>query len=468
MSFVSVEFAILFVIVLSLLIGVKSTLGRKIILLFASCAFYAYWDWRFLGLLAFITVSVYYLSHFLYTSKSERARKAHLIIGIVINLGILGFFKYFNFFIDTLNLAFIPLGWNLAGLNIILPIGISFYTFETLSYILDVYRGVITPAKSLLDYAVFITFFPRLISGPIIRAKNFLPQLERGIQITFPNFMQGAQMFLQGMIKKLLVADTLTLMVDKVYTTPDVFSSSTIWLVVLAYSIQVYCDFSGYIDMARGVSKIMGFDLPVNFNLPFTAQYPTEFWRRWNISLSSWFRDYLFIHLELKRRKVKHLRMQTNVMIVFLLTGLWHGASWNFVLWGGLHGLYLIIERWITRGRPLKNTWESPVSWVRAFLIYLLVAVTMVPFRATSLPIMTTVFSKLLFITPGGVNWYYQPAVFLTPLIIIGGWLYRTFEKKISLPAVSYPVQFAIMGLEAIVIFFFAPLNISPFIYFQF
>jgi alginate O-acetyltransferase complex protein AlgI len=369
-----------------------------------------------------------------------------------------------------LNFVLIPVGRKLSELAIILPIGISFYTFGILSYVIDVYRGHITPAKSLLNFTILITFFPRLISGPITRAKQFLPQIEHGMEINFPNLMEGIHIFLQGLIKKAVIADTLGLMVDEIYTSPSIYSTETVWLGVLAYSVQVFCDFSGYIDMARGISKVLGFDLPINFNFPFTAQTPSEFWRRWNISLTDWFRDYIFIPLEMKRRKVKYFRMESNMMFVFLLTGLWHGASWNFVLWGGLHGLYLILERWITKRqrRPKNNMWKTPSSWLRACLMYILVSVTMVLFRSPTIIISKIILEKLIIYNSGGIDWFYQPALIFVPIIVVGGWIYRLFLDKVNLSALSYPVQFSVMALTILAIYFFAAMRISPFIYFRF
>jgi alginate O-acetyltransferase complex protein AlgI len=468
MSFVSFEFIILFILTFILLVIIKSPTGKKLILLVASCVFYAAWDWRFLGLLALITIVIYLLTQSMVNSNEKRSRKLKLIVNIVFSLCVLFFFKYFNFLIDNVNSVLTLFGWKISSLNIILMLGISFFTFGNLSYVIDIYRGLTTPAKSFLDFAVFVTFFPRLISGPIVRANQFIPQLERGIEINFPNFMIGLQKFIQGLIKKLVVADSLSLFVDQIYNQPASFSSATVWLCVLAYSVQVYFDFSGYIDMAIGVSKILGFDLPANFDFPFTAQSVTEFWRRWNISLSNWFRDYVFIRLEFKRRRVKHFRIQTDLMITFLLVGLWHGANWNFVFWGGLHGMFLIVEHWITKGRHIPTIWKSSRSWLRAFVTYMLVTIAMVFFRSPGIAITQLVLSKLLFLSPTGINWFYQSAVIFVPLVILGGWIYRSVEGKFHLPTLSYPVQFSLMALEVLFIYFFASLNISPFIYFQF
>jgi alginate O-acetyltransferase complex protein AlgI len=467
MSFVSIEFLVLLLVLLGLLAIFKKPMIRKIILLSASCVFYAWWDWRFLGILVTVTVADYYISQFLVNTTDAKKRKMLLWFSIVLNLGFLGFFKYFNFFIDTLNVFTGMLGWRVGTLNIILPIGISFYTFETLSYVIDVYSGVAKPANSLLDYAIFITFFPRLVAGPIMRAKEFLPQLDRGIQLDLNNLFDGAQLFLRGMLKKLVVADNLAVMVDYIYKSPSVLSSSTIWLGVCAYSVQILYDFWGYTDMARGVGRMLGIELPLNFNLPYTSQSITEFWTRWHISLSSWFRDYVFFPLE--RRRLKWLGQPGNLFIVFLLSGLWHGAGWNFIIWGGLHGFYLAMERVLPWARPVQNPWTSYKAWIRSFVVFILITITWVPFRSPDWQTALVIFEKLLFVgMQFNIHWYYGWAVFAVPLVVVGGWLFRRFEWSWPIFPIQKSYTLAFMLFEILIIFFFSPVNISPFIYFQF
>lgn len=467
MSFVSIEFAVLITVVLSLLAFIKLPVARKLILLCASCVFYAWWDWRFLGLLVTVTVLDYYVTRFLVMTNSEKKRKFLLWLSILVNLGFLGFFKYFNFFIDTLNVFTQTWGWRAGTLNIILPIGISFYTFETLSYVIDVYRGVTQPAKSLLDYAIFISFFPRLVAGPIMRAKQFLPQLERGIQLNLNNLVEGAQYFLRGMIKKMVIADNVALMVDQIYASPSVFSAPTIWLGVAAYSVQILYDFWGYTDMAIGIGKMLGIELPLNFNLPYTSQSITEFWNRWHISLSTWLRDYLYISLGGNRKG--RFRTYINMMITMLLGGLWHGASWNFVLWGGLHGVYLSTERLILGSKPTQHPWTSPLAWMRSFFVFCLVTLTWVPFRSPNWQTTILIFKKLLFVgMQYNIEWYYVWALIVVPLIVVGGWLARRFEWKWPIFPIQKSYAPAFMLFEILIVFFFSPLNTSPFIYFQF
>ena len=467
MSFVSIEFAVLLATVLTLLFIFKGPSPRKYILLTASCVFYAWWDWRFLGLLAFVTVLDYYISQLLVHTDDQQRRKHLLWISIVANLGFLGFFKYFNFFIDSLNAAVQPFGWHLGTLSIVLPIGISFYTFETLSYVIDVYHGVAKPAHSLVDYAIFISFFPRLVAGPIMRATQFLPQLERGLILSIPNLVEGAQWFLRGLLKKMVIADNVAVMVDQIYAAPSVFSSGTVWLAVGAYSVQILFDFSGYTDMARGIGKMVGIELPPNFNLPYTAQSLTEFWNRWHISLYTWLRDYLYISLGGNRKG--RVRTYINLMLTMLLGGLWHGASWNFVVWGGLHGLGLALERLVYGKRPPQHDWKSPLAWIFSLFTALVVTLLWVPFRSPNWETTRIIFQKLFFVRMEyNIQWYYMWPIFAIPLIFIGGMLTRRFEWKWPILAMEKVYTPAVMLLQTLLVFYLAPVNASPFIYFQF
>ena len=465
MSFISLEFAILLVSVVLLVILIRNAFARKVILLVASCAFYAAWDWRFLGLLIFVTVMDYYISVWLVRSQNPRTRKAMLVASVTVNLLILGFFKYFNFFTGSFNALMGSFGLHLPELNIILPIGISFYTFETLSYVVDVYRGHTHPARSLLDYAVFVTFFPRLVAGPIMRASHFLPQLDRGIQFSRENFLRGAQFFGQGLIKKIVVADTIGMMTGQVYSTPWIFSSETIWIGVLAFGIQVYFDFSGYSDMATGVARLFGFELPVNFNLPFTSRNLAEFWQRWHISLSSWLRDYLYISLGGNRKgKVRKL---INMFLTMLLGGLWHGASWNFVLWGGAHGVALAADNAMER-QDLSAEWRFSRDWWKGLLIFAWIGIACVLFASPDMSIAYEVTKKLLFINAAGVDWFFFPAIFYMVVVLAGGFYLRA--KKIDLSKIDLrePYVLPLVAAQYLFAFLFAAGGTSPFIYFQF
>jgi alginate O-acetyltransferase complex protein AlgI len=465
-SFVSVEFFLLLVITLSVLVLVPSGVGRKVVVLLTSCVFYAFWDWRFLGLLAAVTVIDFYISQELVAAKSARKRKLLLVASVATNLGLLAVFKYLGFFLDSLNALLLPLGMQLGVIRLILPIGISFYTFETLSYVIDVYRRQTQPARSLLDYAVFVTFFPRLVAGPIMRASTFLPQLAPGIQLSIDNLGLGLQLFLRGMVKKLVVADTMAIFVDQVYASPTLFSSSTVWLAAAAYSIQILCDFSGYTDMALGIGQALGIQLPENFNLPYTSQSIREFWQRWHISLSTWLRDYLYISLGGSRRSA--VRTNVNLMVTMLLGGLWHGASWNFVLWGGLNGLYLVVERIFRKHARDSGEWVGPLSWLRAGLVFVVVTITWVPFRSPSYQVTIDVFKKLSFIGDRGIVWLYQPALLAVFGCLIGGFVLRTLQLRLEVFPLRRGYTFAVILAMALLVFYLSPLRSSPFIYFQF
>ena len=465
MNFVSIEFVLLFVTVLILLSLLRNSIAHKVIILLASCVFYAYWDWRFLGLLVIVTVMDYYISVKIHSLSDHHARRNWLILSIVVNLVILGYFKYFNFFIDTFNILFDPFDWNLRGFDIILPVGISFYIFETISYVVDVYKGSAQPARSLLDYAVFVTFFPRLVAGPIMRASQFLPQLYRGLQFSRDNFLAGAQLFAQGLIKKIVVADAVAYLVDAVYDNPDMFSSSTIYLAIFAYSIQIYFDFSGYSDMACGVAKMLGFDLAVNFDFPYISQSITEFWRRWHISLSSWLRDYLYISLGGNR--AGEVRTYVNLMLTMLIGGLWHGASWNFVFWGGLHGAYLVLEKLFGKNTQVAQRHDL-YSWLKSLSVFFVVSITWIFFRSPSLDVTRVIFNKIMFIDPSGVNWWYTPAILFSIVVVFGGLIVNTFKISFEKIPVGKPFSMAFLVFEYVFILLFFTKNISPFIYFQF
>ncbi len=465
MSFVSFEFLFLFLAVYFSLALFKNQLIRKLIILIASGLFYAFWDWHFLLLLIFISVVDYSISQLLQISQNELHRKILLSISIILNLGILGYFKYYNFFIDNLNDIGIA-GFHLETFKIILPIGISFFIFETISYIFDIYRRDAKPADTLLDYLIFISFFPRLVAGPIMRASHFLPQLKKGVTLNVANLYAGAQLFAQGLIKKIIIADRLAIGVDIIFKNPERFDFLSIWLIVFAYSIQIYFDFSGYSDMALGIARIIGFELPVNFNLPYVAQSLTEFWQRWHISLSTWLRDYLYIPLGGNRKGI--IRTNLNLFITMLLGGLWHGASWNFVIWGGLHGFYLLFERLFEKNNFIGDIQKNTPFWLRSFLVYCIVSITWVFFRSSSNEITIEILSKMFLLIGGGVQWFYLPALVFVPVIFVGGLLLSSGKYKLPNLTLDKPYAIPLLLMEFFWVYLFAPVNVNPFIYFQF
>jgi alginate O-acetyltransferase complex protein AlgI len=462
MNFVSKEFAVLFCSLLLLLSMLRSDTARRLLLLAVSCVFYGWADWRFLGLLATITVVDYRIAKALAGMESQLWRKRLLLISVATNLGFLFAFKYFGFFVKTLSRLGLPVG----TVEIALPIGISFYTFETLSYVIDVYRRTTLPARSLLDYAVFITFFPRLVAGPIMRAQQFLPQLQRGIVLTRENAVAGLQLIAVGALKKLVIADSAAIFVDGVYRGPEYLSPITVWAAVFTYSIQIFCDFSGYTDMATGMARILGITLPPNFRLPYTAQSLTEFWQRWHISLSTWLRDYLYIPLGGSRETAA--RTYRNLMLTMLLGGLWHGANWTFVIWGGLHGFLLAIERKFIGGRPEPAPWTSVAAWFRATACFVVVSLTWTFFRSPGLRVTVAVWKKLLLVDSVGTFWVFWPAPLLAAAVFVGGLLMRRFSVTVRHLSAQDPLLPVFLVFALLCILLFHPLGASPFIYFRF
>jgi len=389
MIFNSVAFLIFFVIVFSIywLIPSKKIKWQNLLLLVASYVFYGWWDWRFLSLIAFSTLLDYVVG--LQIQKSTSKKKMFLTISLISNLGLLCVFKYFNFFIDSwVNL------WSLFGydmsvstLNIILPVGISFYTFQTMSYSIDIYRGELKPSKNFIEFATFVSFFPQLVAGPIERASNLLPQLAQERKMSLTRFKEGVFQILIGFFRKVVVADAIGAMIDGIYNSPDIHNSSSLVMALVLYSFQIYFDFSGYSDIAIGTAKILGFDFKRNFNLPYFSVSITEFWRKWHISLSTWLRDYLYIPLGGNK---KGIRIQyRNLFITMLLGGLWHGSSWNFVIWGAIHGILLSLEKRFQL-IPKKYT------LLKNIFIFSLVSLVWVFFRALSFDDSILIFTKLV------------------------------------------------------------------------
>ncbi|MFG0263068.1 MAG: MBOAT family O-acyltransferase, partial [Novipirellula sp. JB048] len=343
MLFTQPEFLIFFLGVLAAVWMTRRVRLRNAILLAASYYFYAYWDVRFCLLLAFSTLMDFGIARAMGSNDNAVFRRRLLTLSVVVNRGVLGFFKYFNFFIDSATPIIESLGGSASTLNLILPVGISFYTFQTLSYTIDVYRRVLRPSSSLLEFALYVAFFPQLVAGPIVRARELLPQLASPSRWSHRRFYGGFQQALRGAVKKVLMADRLGEMVDVVFANPDYYSSTTLWLAVFAYGGQIYLDFSGYTDMAIGSAKMLGYRFPKNFRHPYLATSMAEFWHRWHMTLSRWLRDYLYIPLGGSRRS--NLVTYRNLMLTMTLGGLWHGAAWTFVLWGVLHGAALGAER---------------------------------------------------------------------------------------------------------------------------
>lgn len=364
MLFTTIDFIIFFIIVLSAVVIVKKRKFQHIFLLIMSYFFFYYTSNYLIILLIYSTFVDYFIGKLIWKSNNKRHKKTLLLLSLIANLGLLGFFKYADFAILQFNIIGNQLSLNstIPLLNLVLPIGISFYTFQTISYTVDIYRGKLKPSQSFKEFALFVAFFPQLVAGPIVRASEFLPQLREKIQnnathyrirqiiIENSNLKLGVTLIVIGLFKKMFFADNISPLVNEIFSNPFGLESFTIILGTIAFGLQIYGDFSGYSDIAIGAALILGFKLPINFNLPYFAISPSDFWKRWHISLSSWLRDYLYIPLGGNKRG--KITTYINLMIVMVLGGLWHGASWNFVVWGMLHGLYLIIHKILVNKFP--------------------------------------------------------------------------------------------------------------------
>ncbi len=347
----------------------KSYKNQNILLLLASYVFYGWWDWRFLSLIIFSSFVDYFIGLKIDANTENRIRKRWLIVSLCSNLGLLAVFKYFNFFTESFAEAMSMLGWqvNALTLDIILPVGISFYTFQTLSYTIDIYRKNLKPTTHIISFFTYVSFFPQLVAGPIERASNLLPQIESVRTFKWHWFKAGIFQIFIGLLRKIAIADNLGLYVDSIYAYPEIHNTSTIILATVFYAFQIYFDFSGYSDIAIGSAKLMGFKFNRNFDLPYFSNSITVFWRKWHISLSSWLRDYLYISLGGNRKGIKIT--YRNLMLTMLLGGLWHGSSWNFVIWGAIHGLALSGEKFIFARK--KNKYFGAIGYVYTFLVVL-------------------------------------------------------------------------------------------------
>jgi D-alanyl-lipoteichoic acid acyltransferase DltB (MBOAT superfamily) len=388
MLFNSIDFAVFLPLVFLLYWTVfnRSLRLQNAFLLVVSAVFYGWWDWRYLGLV-FISAAIdYVVAISLDGTSDEKRRRWLLTLSMVANLGMLGFFKYCDFFITSFNDAFTFMGMpiGLRTLNIVLPVGISFYTFQTMSYTIDVYRRKIAPERSLLAFAAFASMFPQLVAGPIERGSDMLPQLHRRRELSLARLYEGSWLILWGLFKKVFVADNAATIVDLAFGDAGALSRGEAALGLYAFALQIYGDFSGYTDIARGTAKMLGFDFRLNFARPYLAVDPSDFWRRWHISLSSWLRDYLYVSLGGNRRGA--WLTARNLILTMLLGGLWHGASWTFVLWGGYHGALLVAHRALSPLlRRLPGHDSSLYRLVARLSVFHLVVFGWLPFRAPTL-----------------------------------------------------------------------------------
>ncbi|WP_053977514.1 MBOAT family O-acyltransferase [Mangrovimonas xylaniphaga] len=344
MLFNSLTFAVFLPIVFMLywFVFKRSLKRQNVLLLLASYVFYGWWDWRFLGLILLSTLVDFFVGLQLHKTEAPKQRKFYLLFSLCVNLGLLGFFKYYHFFIESWIDAwsFFGIQMHASTLEIILPVGISFYTFQTLSYTIDVYRKQLEATRDFVQFATFVAFFPQLVAGPIERASHLLPQFSRERKFDYSNAMNGLRQILWGLFKKIVIADNCARYVNIIFEGYDSYSGSTLFVGAILFSFQIYGDFSGYSDIAIGTARLFGFDLKQNFAFPYFSRDIAEFWRRWHISLSTWFKDYLYIPLGGSR--VALSKIVRNVFVIFVISGLWHGANWTYIVWGLLNALYFL------------------------------------------------------------------------------------------------------------------------------
>jgi len=474
MVFNSLEFVAFFLVVYALY-RLLPHRAQNWMLVAASYVFYAAWDWRFLGLLIGSTVVDYFVGRYLGTATARGARRLALILSLVFNLGMIGLFKYFNFFADGLARIFSWLGWQLdpVTVNVILPIGISFYTFMTISYVIDVYRRDIQPTRNFIDFALFVSYFPHLVAGPILRASLLIPQLARPRVITQAQIVDGLWLSGWGLFQKMFVADNLSRLVTAVFSPAASPTGLDALVAIYAFAFQIYGDFAGYSNIARGISKLMGIELNVNFLFPYFVISPQEFWRNWHISLSTWLRDYLYIPLGGNRGS--SVATKRNLMITMILGGLWHGAAWTFVLWGVYQGLALVVARTIQDWAGRSGvTMARGLTWPRVVLGLLMFHVTCygwLIFRADSVAQIgrfTELIASDLRPGPSTVRSLVIPFLeIVTPLLLVH--IYQARRGSESAPLeLGTVTRYALYGAVGYLILLFGDFEGAQFIYFQF
>ena len=449
---------------------------QNFFLLGANYFFYGWWDWRF-NILLFASTAVDFITgQKIHNASTPKGKKQWLLVSIAFNLGLLCFFKYFNFFTDSMAVLLHSFGLepHLPVLRVILPVGLSFYTFQSMGYIIDIYRGRLEPETDFVQYAVFVSFFPQLVAGPIERGAHLLPQIRRMRKPSAEKIWTGLNLVLLGFFKKVAIADTLAPVVDEIFSKADLASSGQLWTGVYAFTFQIYGDFSGYTDIARGVALILGFELIENFSAPYLSRSITEFWRRWHMSLSSWLKDYLYIALGGNRKG--RLRTYANLMMTMFLGGLRHGAAWHFATWGVLHGLYLAVHRMILKGRKTALDWPRNLpGWVldtaKMIVTFHLVALTWVLFRADSLS-HARVYLEGLFLFQDMADLQapvFFAAALLMTLDVMQAWTgsHTWLTDRQGVRVARYAVaQMMFVGTLVAAIAHFN--KVTPFIYFQF
>ena len=478
MLFNSLDFALFLPIVFALywFVFQKNLKAQNALVLVASYVFYGWWDWSFLWLILFSTLINYFFAIGLGKYDKERTRKLILWSSVAVNMGFLGFFKYYNFFLDNFIQAFSFFGnpITIRGLEIVLPVGISFYTFQTMSYTIDVYRKQLEPTKDFVAFSAYVSFFPQLVAGPIERAINLLPQFYTKRTFNYAKAVDGCRQILWGLFKKIVIADNCAEYANKIFENYQDYNGATLFLGAIFFAFQIYCDFSGYSDIAIGTSRLFGFSLMQNFAFPYFSRDVAEFWRRWHISLSTWFRDYVYIPLGGSR--VSKWKQVRNTFIIFLVSGFWHGANWTFVAWGALHALYflpLLLGQKnrknlgiVAENKMLPNLREL----YSMLLTFTLITLAWVFFRAESLGEATNYISVTLNPFKWGFlevrPWYF---LFLIAIFIVLEWLGRKGAFALQYLVNTWKKPFRWMFyLSLVILTFWWSKESNEFIYFQF
>lgn len=482
MLFNSIEFLYFLPIVLIVYWALRRSFKlQNVFILIASYFFYGWWDWRLLPLIMFTSLCSWYCGLKIEQSSEDRTRKVFMVINIVVNLIILGFFKYCNFFIDSLVGAFslFGKGLNITTLKIILPVGISFYTFQALSYAIDIYHRKLQASRDIISYFAYVSFFPQLVAGPIERATNLLPQFFRERKVERSEFFDGLRQMLWGFFKKMVIADTLSSPVTEVFSNHGIYASSTLVLTAFLFTIQLYCDFSGYSDIAIGTSRLFGFNLMRNFNYPFFSRNIAEFWRKWHISLTTWFRDYVYIPLGGSRvSKIKVLR---NTLVIYVLSGLWHGPSWTYVMWGLINAFlffpYILSGRnrkytgVVAEGKALPSVKES----LQMLFTFSLFAFGLIFFRSTTfsdaISYCSEIIDRSFFSIPyfrGQTNVDALMGIAFGAFMLLLEWSNRDKQYGIEFDMKKHPVWNYVVCVTVLALVYCFGVDNSSFIYFQF
>jgi D-alanyl-lipoteichoic acid acyltransferase DltB (MBOAT superfamily) len=475
MLFNSLQFAFFFIGIVTLYFSIPHRY-RWLLLLIGSYFFYMCWNWRYISLIVVSTVIDYFAGRRMAALSEKYQRRKYLFLSLLTNLGLLFTFKYYNFFTESLNTTFLALHlpFHIDYLQVLLPVGISFYTFQTLSYSIDVYRGKIDHERHFGIFALYVSFFPQLVAGPIERASRLLPQFYQKNDFDEARVVSGLRLMLWGLFKKIVVANRLAIYVDAVYGNADLHSGVTLLVATYVFAFQIYCDFSGYSDIAIGAARVLGYDLMKNFNRPYFSKNINEFWSRWHISLSTWFRDYLYIPLGGNRKGLP--RMFVNILIVFLVSGMWHGANWTFLVWGALHGFYAVMSKLTLPARDrFVEKLHVPtllVNGVRIFVTFQLVSLAWIFFRADSISqanhIMLQIFSMSgseLFI-PELDKFAYGIIAILILLFI--DFVHETKRFALNFTVQPRAIRWASYATIIVIMILIGVFDESQFIYFQF